>query len=649
MDVNETRLRRELEKSDRLLHDREEEHSREVDGMRAKQRRQLSEMRDDSSAAVKKINEDAEARHQATRQRFEESLDKAKDSYEKSLADERSSNYNKLGRLQTDTQLDMARERTMRNSQIKDLVAANQHAQETQNKRNDAELMQARDRFDADRTKMKEYLDKKLAEQNRLSNEASSKIHEEARNKIDENIRSNDTRVFNEKLAADVRYKKLAEEDAALRDHLKESLATREKQLIREKSLAESGANHHGEKANQDYRQRSADTNQRLADDYHFALANKERENANRIALSETDHMNKNIAQQAAFRQRENDLKHQIDAERARNNLKEDLDTRRAKQENYLATEAIRKTNNNAIDLMKARHTEALNELNDKHQQQMLNYAKDTQNRMNEQETRNNGMRAELESEKVQQFSQESYNHSREKAALVKAYEDRQNSLNELNKRQIEQTEQAARSIVRTNRAAADKEISKNNRENQIKQFNLSQSARAQNEQAEARRQLDLETADTAYRERVRRLTDSYGRAVTTQKENFDEMTEAFRHESMTDFANYRHDSEHQQQIQMLDLQAKNRMLANGFESKLSRMEEQHNAELAKMKTDNDKAMRDVLRKTKETLETERRIHSYEMESKDRQMTDRLKLQEETFKDQIEKLKRTHELALKKS
>ena len=153
--------------------------------------------------------------------------------------------------------------------------------------------------------------------------------------------------------------------------------------------------------------------------------------------------------------------------------------------------------------------------------------------------------------------------------------------------------------------------------------------------------------AEDTSRERMRRITESYHNALNTQKQGYDETNESVRHDSMLAQTKLRADAEHEKRMQLLDLQGRNRTMMVNYENRLGQVKEEKESELNKQHVMHEKEMREVLRRTKESIDLQQTQHTKDLEAKDAQMKEKLKNQEEAFRDQIDRLRRTNELALK--
>ncbi|MEW6055261.1 MAG: hypothetical protein AB1540_01495 [Bdellovibrionota bacterium] len=649
MDVTESQARREVELANRLLRNREDEHAREIEGMREKQRQQIDRLEQTQQENIKEVQEKSNHQLGEARENFKEQLGKEGDTYEKSLSEERRQNYDRLGRLISEQTRERDRDREMQNGRFNDLIESTSRNVDGERTEREARYKKVRDTFEQDRQELKSYFDRKLSLRNQAHDEAMGQIVANARHHVDDNIRKNGDELAKEKLGAELKYRKLAEESAADRGNMKRSYDLREQQLTDEKNLIGANVGKDMGKSFEGYRERMSDTVRKLIDENHFQNAQADRENANRIALSEQEHQSKLQEQRSQFKKRENDLQYQLVAEKDRNALKDTLDERRHKQDVFLNSDAIRKNNDLSRNMLQMQHTDQTRAKDDKHQRETQEQANTFKKRINEQELNAIEERNQLIKQNQHDKITSTQKHEEEKRNIAKAVMDQEESLTESRNRELEYQRNYYNDTISSLRQGNQKEMARAARENRNRVHQLQETLRVHSQEYEMTQRSNQLQNEDLMKARAKRLTDSYSKALIRQKESHDEITENLKYDSMQQLARLRTETDHEKRMQMLELQNKNRLLLTASEAKVNQLKEYHAAETQKVKDESEKAVRDVLRKTKEAMDKERLMHTRELEAKDQQMKEKLRVQEEAFKETLEKIKRTHELALKKS
>lgn len=641
--------RREIEGLNRLLKERERDHARESDLLRDNYEDKVDDLKADQHDALAELKRKSEAQTEAARRNFDESLNKNTDKFERSLTQERKDGYDRLGRATREQQRQLDQDREAMRRQISDYTTGTKRTGELEREQQELAARKMHANFENDRHEMKRYLDDKLSEQKAANSKALADTTRAARDSTDRNTRYLTDLADRDKLGAEIKYRKLVDDSESERDQLSKAFKNREQQLVDEKNRLAAQAGSDGEANIKDYRDRTENAMDRIVADNHFLNARREREHANQLATAEQEHQRKVQDMRAQFNQAETVTKARAEQEKDRSNAATSVNERRRKQEEFLRNEAIRKTAALAQDNLKDSYAENLHEIESKHQKQLLEQTGELKKQGAVQTMQTLAERAALKQEAAQQVNESHLHHAHEKQALIKSYQDRQDAMDDLRKRQLEDQKQSLGAEVAKTKLDSQRDIAKSSLENQTRLYMMRQELENRTRELEAGKSQSLDYATKNYEDRVKRVTANYHRALVTQQQGFEETTAAARHETMMQMAKAVGDAEHERRLQQLDLQNKNRALMTAFESRLNNVKDEHAAELEKARMENEKAMRDVLRKTKDTLEQERSRHSREMDMKELQMKERMRLQEEQFKAEIEKLKRTNELALKKS
>lgn len=641
--------RREIEGLNRLLKERERDHTLESDVVRDSYRDKVNDLKADQRDAYETVYRKTAEQADEVRRNFDEQISKNTDSYERKLGEERREGYDRLGRVKTDTHREIEKERELMRKQVGDYMTTSRRATELDHGKQDSSAKTLREAFDKDRLSMKKYLDEKLNQQRDTHHKELALSAADSRDAIDNNTQYLSDLMQSDKLGAEIKYRKLAQNSAADKEQLKQAFQDREQQLVDSKNELARGMGSGSDKDLREYRDRSRTALQRVLSDNHHLNDKKDREHTDRLLENEQAHNRKTQDMRAQFNQATDLLKARHEAANAKNTAVDSASDRRRKQEDHLTHEAMRKSANLAQDNLRSSFSDSLNDIEAKNQKRVVDTVNDLKKQMTKNDIQTMTEQSELKQDAAQQIGETFQRNARDKEVLIKTYQDRQNSLDELRKRQLEGQRQALTNDVLEIKSEADRTIAQKSLENQAKLYMMQQNMRNRNDELEMTRKTDLDYANASYSERVKRLTDTYHRAVLQQKEHFDESTDALRHETKIQMTKIHGDSEHEKRVQLHELQTKNRILMLSFETQLNNLKDQHTAEMDKLKSDNDKSMRGVLRKTKETLDKERATQTRALEAKDLQMNERLKLQEEQLKSEIEKLKRTNELSLKKS
>lgn len=640
---------REIELAKRLLKEREEDHAREVDKMRESQDDQVRQLRSSQEEAIQRLSEKSQKFHENQREDFTKQLSDLSDQFERTLSEERRSNYDRTGRIIDEATRQRTLENETRSDQIRKLLEANKDTTDTEREQADKRIKNLNQKYNDDRAYFARYTDEKLGEMRDANREALSKTTADARDKIDKTIKSSSDRENREKLGAELRYNRLAEQSMNERDMLKKSATLREHQLKDEKMFLERKLGADGNRALDQYRKRMSENLSKTINDNNVLSAQREQENAARIARQESDHQAKHQQAVNQFRKNENELKYMNEQLKNRNDLSRELDERRHKQEMFLASEAIRRQEEGARESMKNRFSGRLDELENNHHARFREYQNSMQQKIAEHELRGSVERNNAERQKTMEFAQRESKHNQEKLNISKAFEEKISASEDLRDRQLNDQTQHFTQEMRELRNNASRQIASTNRENQTRLFVETSRFRNQLEEAAKVHELNQTALQDANQRQSKKLLNAYQKSLTHQKEQFEDATQELKHDSLISLSKQRGDADHQNRLQLLELQTKNRLLVMQMEDKIARLKDEHHAEMEKLRSDHEKAMRDGNKRNKELLETEREQRQRDMQMKDQQAEAKLKQQEAFFRQEIEKLRRTHELSIKKS
>lgn len=641
--------RREIEGLNRLLKERERDHTREVDTLQDSYRNKVNDLKDDQRDAIETIQRRVDEQTDDIRKNFDDQLDLNTRHYENKLSEERNKGYDRLGRSTNDTQRELEKEREAMRRQVADYMASSGRAQNLEHEKQDKNAKSLEDAFNKDRVAMKRYLDEKLSSQKEMQREQLAQSATDARDKVDANTRYLNDLMQRQKLGSDIKFQKLAQDSAAEKTQLMRAMKERENQLVDEKTQLAKRAGADGTQEFKDYQNRSEDSLSRILADNHYLNGKKDREHTDRLLEAEQSHQRELQDMRSRFNQATDLLRAQKELEKTRKDINMTVAERRKSQQAQLEQEAARKNSNLAQENLRSSYSEKLRDAEEKTQRLLNERTNDLKSQMRKNDAQTQAEQNSLTQDIAGQLGEAFQKHTREKETLVRSYQEKQDALDELRKRQLEAQKQALGREVQDTKADANRAITENTLENQQKLYMMQQSLRNTTNELTSNRKNDLDFANASYNQRVSRLTDTYHRAILQQKDNFDQATDELRHENKLQMYKLHSDSEHDLRTQAHELQTKNRILMLSFETQLNALKDQHTAEMDKLKLDNERAMRNLLKKTKETVDQERVQTNRALAAKDQQMNDRLKLQEEQFKAEVDKLKRTNELALKKS
>jgi hypothetical protein len=649
MDVSEIQARRELEYANRLMRQREEDHSREVQNLRDNYRQQIDQLEDQYSEELSRKDRKSENTLTDVRKHYDEEIQRATDSYESTLSKERRESYDRLGRMQGEHSRERMRDNEIRSKQFRDLTDQSNRDVDSERKEREQNIAKIRDDAEKSKSDLKQHFDASIESHKQSSANALATTTEAARKKIEDNIRRTGEQVNNERMGAELRYRKLADESRSERDTIKKAYAGREQRLLDEKKLSELRRGTDGAKELDGFRKQVADAYARQNEEQKFLAARKDREFADRLAQSATDYDRRLQERTAQFRRAETELQNQLDVEKNKSAIDDALREKRHKQDVFLSSDALRRSQDLATQIMATQYSDQLAEAEDRASRRANAQQLEAQKRIADQDLRGNAERQQVQQQKAQELTELHMKHGAEKKHIQHAFEQRAESMDELRKRQLEDQKTYLGKAINDARGEANKMVYQNSLENQAKLFELQELLKNRNAEFEMQRRIDNDQAEHMQRERAKRLAETYSQALAQTKDSFDEASHSYKHETMLRLAKQRGDAEHEKRMQLLELTAKNRELMASFETKLNQVEDLHHAELSKLKVDHEKAMRDVMKKAKDMVDVERDVHRREMESKELQSKEKLKLQELSFRDQIEKLKRTNEHTIKKS
>ncbi|HRK01392.1 MAG TPA: hypothetical protein PLH57_01895, partial [Oligoflexia bacterium] len=460
---------REIELAKRLLKEREEDHAREVDKMRQGQDDQVRQLRESQQEAIQRLNEKSTKFHERQREDFTKQMGKVSDQFEKTLSEERRTNYDRTGRIIDDATRQRTIENETRANQIRNLLDANRTTSDTEREQAAGRIKDLNDKYNADREYFARFTDQKLGEMRDANREALAKTTAEARAKIDANTSSSSEFNNREKMGAELRFKRLAEQTKTERDMLKNAGTLREDQLKDDKMLLERKLGADGNRALNQYRERMSENLAKTINDNNVLSAQREQENAARLARQENDHQAKHQQAVNQFRKNEAEMKYANEQLRNRNDLQRELDDRRHKQDTFLNSEAIRRQEEGARESLKNRFSGRLDEVENKHAGRFREYQNEMQQKMAEMELRGSVERNTNEQKKAVEFAAQDSKHNQEKLNINKAFEDKILAAEELRQRQLEDLTKNSQETLREVQKTKDRQIASTNRENQTR------------------------------------------------------------------------------------------------------------------------------------------------------------------------------------
>jgi len=649
MDVADTRLHREIESRDRLMREREQDHSRELQRLRESQKEQVKELSASQAENTRRLKEKAEEQIGDIRGNADKNNKRLVDSYERGMAEERKNFYNRFGKVESEGAIERSQDRQRAANQIDQLIGDGKRKVQQEHEVRNESAQRQKEYFDSRRSELESSYADKVASMERNRSDGNATGAAEVRKKVDDYTRTMDQRLGAEKLGADLKYKKLADEGQATREALRTAYGAREKQLVDEKAFMEQKSNASGNKTFDEYKNRTNNDIQRMNDDNRFQLAARDRENANRVASTNAYNQKKSQEQASAFRKAESEMKADLDSLKDKSSLREGLQEHRHKQELYLAQQAQSATDNEKRQMLRDGYFENLDKIEERGQQRHLETSKNAQAQLNKAQQNSAEERKELEQKMYGNRVAQDLERMREKKVIQSSYAGREQALEDLRRRQLEGQREQFIDTLQDNKKKANDFVFKEARENRQRTYSLQEMLRNQTQELQKQKEMEVLAERDNSERKANRLSSTYHRALTDQWENFEESTGALRADSMLTLTKARTDAQHEQRIQMMDLQTRNRAMAMSFEARINQLKDEYETEKVKMKSDSDKLVRDTERRSRDTIQGERAQHLREMDVKDRLMKEKLKLQEEAFKEQIEKLKRTNELALKKS
>lgn len=646
---NATESNREVEVAKRLLKEREEQHAREVDEIRDSHAKHIDSLRKVREEALAKQRERQEKEIFDQREKLQGNISNIVDKYEKQLSDQRSENYDKLGRTKISAAKELNQEMDLRRRMVQDAIDSTHKNSTSESETRNKQFEKMRDDFEKYRSDYGRYFNEKLDNQRALHATDLTKITEDAKSRIDKNINSNSDQLYLQKQGADLRFKKLALDSVAEREAMKRSLDLREQQLIDEKEDLAGRLGTKGEHTFQEYRNQLGDSHKRFVDEANFKAAGEQQAHKNQIAVMEAEHQSKEQQLASQFRKAENELLYKNDQLKHQNSIKESLNEKRHRQDLQLNSDAIRKNAEVTRALEKGEFSDRLRELDEDAQLEYQKQARVMQTKLAELDKKTSYERMDQKSAGEKLVTEEAQKHASERNNIINSYNRSQQLLEEMRDRQLEEQKQHYLKNIQAAQKDSQRSIYKNNLENQTRLF-----IQGQGFQDNLREQeLNHKFSEEHLRAQTKRATDNiqknYYSNLNKQQEQFADTTQEIKIDNELHTARIRGEADHAKRVQLMDLQAQNRTIIQGFEDKLELIKEQHKNEQAKLSEDTSRLVRDVNRRTKKMLEEQETAHRHEMEMKERQVNDKLRQQELAHKDQIEKLKRTNDLSIKKS
>lgn len=649
MEVNNREARREVELANRLLRERERAHGREMDSLKDAHREQIDSLTKTQQDTIKRVNKQSEDDRIATRERFDTEAEKLTDHYQKSLEEERSEAYDRYGKLQAENMRARTKADEIASKQIEQIVDSYEYNKGLADAENRRRIDNLRGRFVEDKQQLEKDFSKKIDQGHDETQKALQKTRDLFRHDNSEAARRYAQAELKQRTHDEGRFRKLIEDTSAERERMATAAKQRETQLVNDKAFMANKMRLEAGKSSDEFRERASEMVNETIKTSNDEIGQVKRANAGKFVNQMQEHQAQLQSRDNAHRDQVTEMDFRNRIERDRNELQREVAEKRHKTDMALSANAVSDSNALNSEDMKLRYSQNLHNMDEKNKKRFSEYQQESQKKMYEENARSASDKNSLEREKAAALSQAQVQMRKMRQDMNNQFENRQTLMEDLHKRQAEDLKNATQEDMRYIREQADRSIQDKNLEHQTHSYRLRQEIQHRTEELDSQRKLELDSKDKQYNERTKRLTNLYNRTLIANKEAFDDEANAFKHESMLQLAKQRANADHEKRVQLMELLNKNRSQLVAMEGKFNAAKDEHEAELAKMRSENDKNMRDIMRRSREMLDSERTIHQRELDAKERQMKEKLRLQEEAFKDTIEKMKRSHDLALKKS
>ncbi|MGE4233446.1 MAG: hypothetical protein AB7F43_08975 [Bacteriovoracia bacterium] len=640
---------REVDAMRRLLRKKDTEHANTLDYVKEKNNRRIDDLQESQREIVEDLNRRSEEARSEQHEDYKQDLRRLEDRFDKTISEERQEAYDKLGRVKDEAARERMRQAQIQNKRFSDFENIQEHRSDNKTGEADRQANAIRDQFEKDRLAMKDYSDRRIEKAREQAKDALSTAAVENRQKIDDVVQKNAREKERDKMGAALLYKRLADQTASERKDLKNSFDLREQELIDRRLEADKKNNREGTAIIKEYRDRLGDNFDRTVSDLNFQNALKDQNNTDRLARQNAEHYRREQERASQFRKIETDLKHLNRLQKEQNELKEQNDERLRKEAAHLTVEDLRKKDQLQRDIMKARYENNLQRFQDNAQKDFQGYQDDVRRQGSLREQMINARDKQTQRNQLSDLAKLRIEHNQElyntKDKMTRANE----ALNDLRQRQLDDSKEDRNRAINNLTDQKDLLLYRTKREDQAKlqeeRENFKEHLHAQKVFTED----NIMSQEALYRAKAKRLNQQYSRSLQHQQDHFKEASEELKHDNKFAINRAKAQANHDRQLAILELQSQNREIVHRYNEKINDMHDQHEYEIEKINAENAKKLRELTKQTQETIEAERKNSERELAIKDLQMKEKLRLQRESFQEQIERLKRTNVYASKKS
>ncbi|MBI2606900.1 MAG: hypothetical protein HYW49_12575 [Deltaproteobacteria bacterium] len=640
---------RDLDNLKSQLREREQDHVDEIEEQRRKTAQREDALEAEHAGTVRRTKERYdEDLTSATSEARRNSRDQS-DRYERELKQTRDENYDRHGRLARDISTEAAQDKAFRKKQVEDYLSSTRVVDDSEVLQLKKQIELARESKLADQRKMQDYYEHKLDEQKRLQYDQLLRSSKDTREKIDGNINEMHGELTREKIGDQMRFRKYVEEQKLENDTREKNTLLRESHLRQKAEDAASGKGSGAQRTLAEYTARANDTIERMGHEHNLAQALKDQQHAENIHGVEHDLYSRGADREAIHKKAEDTLAARLAAEQASNENNQTRLNRKYRQDLNQSQEDLMRAGRESSNRTRQDYHDALAAHRNRAESTLQKTHDDLSSKLRDDQRHASGKLTTERRKSARDLADTEERAKRMQRRLTENYQRSQEAFDEQKARQLDAQKAFYASKMRKVEDDTSHRLRGASRENQYNLYKANDDLRRQTTELAAMYGAQLGEHEQNLKTRADRLARTYGESLASQRDHFDETISEAAHDNRMKVAKLNSEREHSSRMQLMDLQAKNREIMDGYENRIQQLREEHTAELARSKAETDKTVRDAMKKAKETMDRDRSLLQSQLDIKDRQMEEKLKLQAESFRDQIEKLKRTNELAIKKS
>lgn len=640
---------RERDRFNRQLKTMADNQAKQMDYLKENQDRTLRDVEENHRSELKNTVEKSRKDKESLQENNQKQIEKLSDRFERKSEVEAKEYYDRFARNVNDSSREVQAQKSQANNQLNNLIASHQTQLESNDKATQQQIEAVRRESRKEANRISDESDDKLKDQAQSFQKQVNEMNRKHLNEMEKRIRENFESNSSDKATAQLRLEQSHNQHDNAEKNIKNAFSLREKQLTEEKNLRENQLGREGEASVEKYRERLTDNLNRVVNDNNFYNAKKDIQFSNQIAQQAYESQQKIQDQRLSFERAMLDQSGSAEAKRDRDQLQAELNRRSANQENYLNREAIKNYYEDAMRHQNRNHSATLRKQESDAQANFDTLKRQFQRRLSSIDSDKALDEQNRQFKNLERDKAEVTEHLRQREALVDAYETSQRSQEVKFKEQQESSDiyHAKRSIEQ--KRAAEAAIADFNMDNQARLSQTKTKYEAINQQLENDKKNSLNLLEKTNKGQLERTTENYQANLNEMSKAHAAQMESFKKEYMTLLTKVRAEDDAKLKETVAEHEFNNRIMAQDYESRITKLKQDNDRAMNAMKAEHERTKRDMHLRAKADLEGALETSKKSLALQESQFKEKMRIQDENHRAEIERLKRTNELLTQKS